>query len=314
MVTTDAVLRVSGLTVTFRGQTGVWPRRSGGAVTALDDVSLDLRRHETLALVGESGSGKTTLGRVMLGVQPPTRGEVLLDDQPLAGLLHGDFVRTRRRLQVVFQDPGGSLTPWMTVQQAIAEPLLAHRIAPDRREAFRRVGELLELVGLRAAHAGRYPHEFSGGQRQRIAIARALALQPDVLVCDEVTSGLDASVRARVINLLADLHRERQLSYLFITHDLHVARVISDRIAVLRGGRVVELGDAEQVFRSPTHPYTRELLAAQPVLVSSEADTADVDAGVPPAVARQRGHHRADPIHHIDRTGQNKDERFRREP
>jgi ABC-type oligopeptide transport system ATPase subunit len=268
----DAVLTVDALSVVFGRREGIagW-RRRGAPVRAVDDITVDVRRHETLALVGESGSGKTTLGRVLVGLQRPTSGTVRLDGHDLTEVLRRDFVRTRRALQIVFQDPTGSLTPWLRVGEAIAEPLLVHRLVPDRAAARERVAELLEMVGLRPEHARRYPREFSGGQRQRVAIARALALDPDVIVCDEITSGLDASIRARIVNLLSDLRRQRRLTYVFITHDLHVARTVSDRIAVMSAGRIVELGPADQVFDQPTHPYTQRLLRAQPTLPPTAA-------------------------------------------
>ncbi|MFY1633008.1 ATP-binding cassette domain-containing protein [Solwaraspora sp. WMMB335] len=263
----DPLLAVENLTVEFRKDQGLTGRlRRTAPVRALDGVSIEIGHDETVALVGESGSGKTTLGRVLVGLQRPTSGAVRLRGRDLAVALRRDFVPTRRALQIIFQDPNGSLTPWMPVGVAIAEPMLRHRLVGDRRAAERRVAELLDMVGLRPEHADRYPREFSGGQRQRIAIARALALSPSVVVCDEITSGLDASVRARIINLLSDLRRERALSYVFITHDLHVARTVSDRIAVMSGGRIVELGSAADVFDRPGHPYTRQLLAAQPTL------------------------------------------------
>jgi len=268
---TVAEVSVSRVSVAFRRRAGIpllhGPGRRGpAAVAALDDVSIDLRRHETLALVGESGSGKTTLGRAIVGLQAPTSGQILIGGQPLAHLLRTDFLRTRRRLQIIFQDPGSSLTPWMTVGKAIAEPLLKHKIAASRADALRRAAELLELVGLSPASASRYPGDLSGGQRQRVAIARAISVQPEVLVCDEITSGLDASVRARIVNLLADIRSERPLTQVFITHDLHLAQAVSHRVAVLQAGRIVEIGDAAQVFEHPEHPYTRRLRAAQPTL------------------------------------------------
>jgi peptide/nickel transport system ATP-binding protein len=263
---TVAEVSVSRVSVAFRRRAGIPGLHGPAAVAALDDISIDLRRHETLALVGESGSGKTTLGRAIVGLQAPTTGQILIGGQPLAHLLRTDFLRTRRRLQIIFQDPGSSLTPWMTVGKAIAEPLLKHKIAVSRTDALRRAAELLELVGLSAASAARYPGDLSGGQRQRVAIARAIAVQPEVLVCDEITSGLDASVRARIVNLLADIRSERPLTQVFITHDLHLAQAVSNRVAVLQAGRIVEIGDAAQVFEHPEHPYTRRLRAAQPTL------------------------------------------------
>ena len=272
----DSVLTVENLSVVFGQRDGImaWRRRSATPVQAVDGVTVDVRRHETLALVGESGSGKTTLGRVLVGLQRPTSGSVRLDGRDLSQVLGQDFVRTRRALQIVFQDTTGSLTPWLRVGDAIAEPLLVHRLVPDKAAAKARVLELLEMVGLRPEHAHRYPREFSGGQRQRIAIARALAVDPDVVVCDEITSGLDASIRARIVNLLSDLRRQRTLTYVFITHDLHVARTVSDRIAVMSAGRIVELGPADQVFDQPSHPYTQRLLRAQPVLPPHRAASA----------------------------------------
>jgi ABC-type oligopeptide transport system ATPase subunit len=271
----DAVLAVRSLSVSFgAGKGPAWWRRSGPPVRALDGVTVDVQRHETLALVGESGSGKTTLGRVLVGLQRPTSGSVHLDGQELGPVLRRDFARTRRALQIIFQDPTGSLTPWLRVGDAIAEPLLVHGIVPDKAAARTRVAELFDMVGLRPEHARRYPREFSGGQRQRIAIARALALEPEVIVCDEITSGLDASIRARIVNLLSDLRQQRRLTYVFITHDLHVARTVSDRIAVMSGGRIVELGPAEQVFDQPSHPYTQRLLRAQPTLPPRQARSA----------------------------------------
>ncbi|WP_432826194.1 ABC transporter ATP-binding protein [Dactylosporangium sp. CA-092794] len=262
----ETVLSVDALSVVFGKRDRPGLRRTGVPVRALDDVSLEVRRHETLALVGESGSGKTTLGRVLVGLQRPTGGTVRLDGNDLGTVLRRDFARTRRALQIIFQDPNGSLTPWLRVGDAIAEPLLVHRMVPDKAAAHARVAQLLEMVGLDPEHARRYPREFSGGQRQRVAIARALALDPEVIVCDEITSGLDAPIRARIVNLLSDLRRSRRLTYVFITHDLHVARTVSDRIAVMSGGRIVELGPAAQVFDEPTHPYTKRLLRAQPTL------------------------------------------------
>ena len=273
---------VAGVSVAFRRRAGIPGLHGPAAVAALDDVSIDLRRHETLALVGESGSGKTTLGRAIVGLQAPTSGQILIGGQPLALLLRKDFLRTRRRLQIIFQDPGSSLTPWMTVGKAIAEPLLKHKIAVSRSDALRRAAELLELVGLSSASAGRYPGDLSGGQRQRVAIARAIGVQPEVLVCDEITSGLDASVRARIVNLLADIRSERPLTQVFITHDLHLAQAVSNRVAVLQAGRLVEIGDAAQVFEHPEHPYTRRLRAAQPTLADPPELPELPDRAAPP--------------------------------
>lgn len=278
------LLELDRVSMRFRGGglLGILGVRSD--VLALSEVGLVLARGETLGIVGESGSGKTTLGRVAVGLLAPSSGAVLLEGRPMADLLARDFVATRRRLQIVMQNPYSSLTPWLSIDQAFGEALTFHGLARRGADAARRTAELLALVGLDPVHARRYPREFSGGQRQRLAIARALALEPEVLVCDEVTSSLDVSIRAQVVNLLADLRRERDLSYLFITHDLHVARAISDRIVVLFGGHVVEVGPSARVFGQPAHPYTRELLAAQPRLHRRgvRATVTAAEAGIAP--------------------------------
>jgi ABC-type glutathione transport system ATPase component len=237
-------------------------RSRAGSVHALRGVSLCLRRGESVGVVGESGSGKSTLGAIAIGTLQPTSGRVLVEGKPLNELIGADFRSTRRRLQIVLQNPYGSLTPWITVGDALREALLVHGRVP-KQAVTGRVGELLELVGLSPAHAQRYPKEFSGGQRQRLAIARALALEPDLLVCDEVTSGLDVSVRGQIVNLLGDLRAQTGVSYLFITHDLPVARAISDRIVVMQDGEVVEAGSAADVMDRPRHPYTRALLQSR---------------------------------------------------
>ena len=244
-------------------------QRSGSGVRAMQSISLSLRASETIGVVGESGSGKSTLGRVAIGLIAPTKGEVRVGGKSLSELLRSNFWDTRRRLQMVVQNPFGSLTPWMTIGKAIGEGLEYHHITRTPAETSARVADLLRLVGLEPAHQSRYPREFSGGQRQRIAIARALALDPEVLVCDEVTSALDVSIRAQIVNLLASIKAQRPISYLFITHDLHVARTISDRTAVMYSGHVVEAGTAASVFASPAHPYTQELIAALPTLGST---------------------------------------------
>jgi oligopeptide/dipeptide ABC transporter ATP-binding protein len=235
-------------------------QRQVGAVKAVDGVSFEVQRGETLALVGESGCGKSTTGRLVLRLIEPTAGSISLDGQDLAGLPHGELRRLRQRMQIVFQDPYASLNPRMTVGDTIAEPLTLHSRAPGRRAE--RVAELLDLVGLRPEHARRYPHEFSGGQRQRIGIARALASEPDLIVADEPVSALDLSIRAQVVNLLAELRQRLRLSYLFISHDLAVVRHLADRTAVMYLGRIVEIAATADLFAAPRHPYTRALLSA----------------------------------------------------
>jgi oligopeptide/dipeptide ABC transporter ATP-binding protein len=237
--------------------------RSTPPVRAVDGVSFEVARSETLALVGESGCGKSSVGRTLLRLQEPTSGTALFDGVDIFSLDRKTLRAMRRRMQIIFQDPYSSLNPRMTVGAAIAEGLEIHRLVP-RNEIPQRVGSLLEEVGLDRSYAGRYPHEFSGGQRQRIGIARALAVQPAFLVCDEPVSALDVSVQAQVLNLLADLQQQRGLSYLFIAHDLAVVRQIAHRIAVMYLGRIVEEGRTDQLLSNPRHPYTVALLSAVP--------------------------------------------------
>ncbi|MEJ5914549.1 ABC transporter ATP-binding protein [Pseudokineococcus sp. 1T1Z-3] len=259
----DVLVRVRGLEVHFPVRSGLL-RRTTGAVRAVDGVDLDIRRGETLGLVGESGCGKSTLGNALLRLVEPTGGQVSFDGQDVRGLSRRGLRTLRRRAGMVFQDPFASLDPRLTVAQTVAEPLEVHGLHEGRQARARRTGELLELVGLDPAVAGRYPHEFSGGQRQRVGIARALAGEPDFLVCDEAVASLDVSVQAQVLNLLRRLQRQLGLTYLFVSHDLSVVRHLSDRIAVMYLGRVVEVGPASAVGTDPQMPYTRALLSAVP--------------------------------------------------
>ena len=236
----------------------------GGVVKAVDGVSFDVRRGETVGLVGESGCGKTTTGRCILQLDRPSSGRVMFDGEDLAALDEHALRAVRRRVQVIFQDPYSSLNPRMTVGEIVREPLVVHRIG-DRAAQLDKVRALLETVGLTAEMLDRYPHEFSGGQRQRIGIARALALDPKLVIADEPVSALDVSVRSQVLNLMVKLQREHNLTYVFISHDLSVVEHVSDSIAIMYLGRIVEIGPAEKVFAKPAHPYTRALMEAIPV-------------------------------------------------
>jgi len=263
-MTAPPVLAVEALTKTFTWRRGLPGFRRTHAVHAVRDVSFSVGKGETLGLVGESGSGKSTTARLLLRLIEPTAGSVRLNGKDLAALGAHELRARRGGMQMIFQDPFASLNPRLTVGYQVAEPLIVHGIA-GRGEARARVAALLERVGLNPSHARSYPHQFSGGQRQRIAIARALAVAPDLVIADEAVSALDVSVRAQILNLLDDIRREQQLSMVFISHDLGVVRHVADRVAVMYRGRIVETGPARAVFHTPRHPYTRELLEAMPV-------------------------------------------------
>ena len=285
----DDILIVEDLVKHYPIRKGVVPR-TVGYVRAVDGISFSIPRGKTLGLVGESGCGKTTTGRTILRLIEPTSGRVIFDGHEVFSLSAREMRGLRPEMQIIFQDPYGSLNPRMTVGAMLEEPILVHRVdsvneseespneplslrgrkhmfTPARRRARQRVAELLKLVGLNAEHASRYPHEFSGGQRQRIGIARALALKPKLIVCDEAVSALDVSIQAQILNLLRELQQKFGLTYLFIAHDLAVVKHISDRVAVMYLGEIVEEADTEEIFVSPLHPYTQALLSSIPVPV-----------------------------------------------
>jgi oligopeptide transport system ATP-binding protein len=259
-----SMLEVRELTKHFPVKKGLLVERTVDHVRAVDGVSFDIADGETLGLVGESGSGKSTTGYCILQLLKPTSGSIKFLDRELTELGREDLRRTRREMQIVFQDPYSSLDPRMTVGDIVGEPLVVHSVG-TRRARTARVRELLDVVGFNPEFTNRYPHEFSGGQRQRIGIARALALSPKLIVCDEPVSALDVSIQAQILNLLKDLQGEFGLTYLFIAHDLAVVRAMSDRIAVMNRGKLIELGPAEEVYAQPQEAYTQALLSAVPV-------------------------------------------------
>jgi peptide/nickel transport system ATP-binding protein len=262
--TNGALVSVESLKVWFPIKSGIVLDRHIGDIRAVDDVSIDIERGETLGLVGESGCGKSTMGRAILRLYEPTAGKIVFDGQDITHLGEAELRPLRRRMQMVFQDPFASLNPRHSVGRIVSEPLRVHGLV-KRRQAGRRVRELLEIVGLPADAGSRYPHEFSGGQRQRIGLARSLALNPDFIVCDEPVSALDVSIQAQIVNLLESLQKDFDLTYLFIAHDLAVVRHISDRIAVMYLGKIVEVSPAADLYEEPLHPYTISLLSAVPI-------------------------------------------------
>jgi len=258
----DIILEAKNIKKFFPVRKGLLLREVG-SVKAVDDVSLFVRKGETLGLVGESGCGKSTLGRTLIRLYEPTAGSIQFEGQDFLALKGGDLRRHRKDVQMIFQDPYASLDPRMTVGQAIRQPMDIHHVG-DSAERNRRTLELIELVGLKKSHVNRYPHEFSGGQRQRISIARAIALNPKVIICDEPVSALDVSIQAQILNLLKDLQEKLSLTYIFISHDLSVIEHVCDRVAVMYLGKIVEIASRDELFANPKHPYTQALIGAIP--------------------------------------------------
>jgi oligopeptide transport system ATP-binding protein len=288
-----ALLRVVDLVKHFPITRGIIFQKQVGAVHAVDGVSFEIKKGETLGLVGESGCGKSTTGRTILQLYKPTSGKVYYGEVDLTTLPSEEMRRMRRKMQMIFQDPYASLNPRMTVGEIIGEPLIVHDLAKGS-EVQDRVGRLLELVGLNPAYVNRYPHEFSGGQRQRIGVARALALQPELIICDEPISALDVSIQAQVVNLLEDLQDKFDLTYLFIAHDLSMVRHISDRVGVMYLGKIVELASRNDVYANPLHPYTKALLSAVPVadpLIEEKRERIILQGDVPSPVNPPSGCH-----------------------
>jgi oligopeptide/dipeptide ABC transporter ATP-binding protein len=259
----DSLLKVDNLVKYFPIKKGVF-RRTVGWIKAVDDVSFEVYEGETLGLVGESGCGKTTTALTILRLEEPTKGQVIFDGRDIVKMKKSEMRKERKNMQIIFQDPYSSLDPRMKIKDIIAEGILTHNLL-NHQERYKRVGELLEKVGIPAENMDSFPHEFSGGQRQRIGIARALALEPKIIMCDEAVSALDVSIRSQIINLLKDLQKEFNLTYLFIAHDLSVIKYISDRVVVMYLGKIVEIADKKELFTNTMHPYTQALISAVPV-------------------------------------------------
>ena len=282
---TDTILQVTHLTKHF-------PAGGGKVVHAVDDVSFSIRRGRTLGLVGESGCGKSSCARTIIRIYEPTSGQICLEGDDITGLTQKQLLPYRRKMQMIFQDPYASLNARMTVQDIVAEPLRAHRVCASRKEERERVAQMLARVGLNQEHAGRYAHEFSGGQRQRVGIARALILQPSLVICDEPISALDVSIQAQVVNMLRNFQEEQGLTYLFIAHDLSMVRYVSDEVGVMYLGQLVEMCEADEIYAHPLHPYTQGLLASVPVpdpVLARKKEGAGIEGDLPSPISPPSG-------------------------
>ena len=288
----NVLVEVNNLKMHFPVTSGLLFQREVAQVKAVDDISFSIRKGETLGLVGESGCGKTTAGRCILQLYKPTAGEVIFEGTDLTKLGGRQMRHMRRQMQIIFQDPFSSLNPRMTAGDIIGEPLVVHGLVKNGEEKRGKVRELLENVGLHPYMADRFPHEFSGGQRQRIGVARALSVDPKLIVCDEPVSALDVSIQAQVINLLEDLQKQYDLTFLFIAHDLSVVRHISDRVAVMYLGKIVEIADRNEIYQNPLHPYTKALLSAVPIpdpVVDAQRERIILSGEVPSPLNPPRG-------------------------
>lgn len=292
MPSNEVVIRVQNLKKYFPIYKGFLVKKHVADVKAVDDVSFEVKKGETFALVGESGCGKTTTARVMLRLIDPTDGKIEIMGTDISRLSREELLPFRRKMQIVFQNPIGSLNPRMTVGQILTEPMLFHKIVNSKEEADQKAIELLRMVGLKPFHMDRYPHQFSGGQKQRIAIARALSVDPEIIYLDEPTSALDVSVQAQIVNLLLKFQEELGLTYVFISHNLALVRFISHQVAVMYLGKIVEMGDVNEVFDNPVHPYTKALLSASPIpdpAIEKKRKRIILTGNVPSPIARPSG-------------------------
>jgi len=289
---TEILLSVKNLKKYFPVKQGFLIKRVVAEIKAVDDVSFEIKKGKTFALVGESGCGKTTVARTVLRLTDPTAGEIFFEGSEISKLRYKELLPFRRKMQIVFQDPMSSLNPRMTVGQIVTEPMLFHKVAKTKNEAYERAKKLMEMVGLKTFHLDRYPHQFSGGQRQRIAIARAIAIEPEFLILDEPTSSLDVSVQAQIINLFLDFQQQFRFSYLFISHNLGLVRFISHDVGIMYLGKIVEMGETDGVFEEPLHPYSKALLSATPIPdpeVERARQRIILRGGVPSPISRPSG-------------------------